>query len=280
MDQPFALPPVRSAYDQPHPPKSGGWTRTLLIVAGVLLGLSLALLVFVGLNAPPGKAAASVAAAAMMLVFMASTFAPFAGVLALVIFLARHAAQQRLAMWTPFARQVGGEVVVRPAPLFGYPEAKAILFTHGKIPCVLDIETVGSGKHQRHYTRLTFDLERQTAFGCQIVPQHALSFVTRWFGGQDVRLGWDEFDERFIVKTSDELRAPDVLDRTIQTALLDLRKLAGQNLPFGLDGGYVDLVAGSGRIQIRTHGLSRTTEQLWNHYTACGKLVDLLAPRL
>ncbi len=227
MDKIATLPPIRTAADQIAPASPRRNWNKILVVGGLSAGaLVVMAAVLIMLTAPPGEALTLLAFGGIFLFVLASSFAPIAGVVVVVGLLARHGVQAQMQLWTQFATQVGGEAVIRPIPFFSYPHVRAVLFSHGKTPSVLDVETVGSGKHQRHFTRLTLDLGRPTAFTCQIVPQHGLSFVTRWFGGQDVRLGWDDFDNRYVVKTNDELRAPDILDHSIQLALLDLRNLA------------------------------------------------------
>ncbi len=279
MDDRFSLPPVRDPTAKPSPPSSpwkwwliAAFAFTATIVA-VPIGVTIA-------TAPPDQIVPRLAVGGFLLFIIASTFMPIVGVVAIVFFLQKHVHQNRLAQWSEFARRVGGEVVVRPVPIFGYSAPQAVLFSHGKTPCVLDIETVGSGKHKRHFTRLTYDLGRPTQFYCQLAPQYALSFVRQWFGGQDVQLGWPEFDERYIVKTNDDLRAPEIIDRNVQAALLDLRKLAGKYVLLAHEGGFAELSVYSGRLQIRTLGQTKTIEQLLAHAAACGRLVDLLGPRV
>jgi hypothetical protein len=281
MDKSAALPPIRTAADQIGPASPGRQWIQIIAIGGLLaLALIVTAGVAIALIAPPREALAILAVGGMILAFLIASMLPVAGVIAMVGLLARQASQAQVQLWTQFAQRVGGEVVIRPVPLFGYPMAHAVLFSFSKTPCVLDIETVGSGKHKRHFTRLTFDLGRPTAFTCQIVPQHGLSFVAQWFGGQDVRLGWDDFDHRYIVKTNDELRAPDILDHEIRLALLDLRRQVGQSTPLKVEGGYVDLAVHSGRVQIRALAHPRQLDQLLAHAASCGRLFDLLAVRV
>jgi hypothetical protein len=279
MDDRFSLPPVRDPSAKPAA-RSTAWQWWLIAGGAFVVTLVVVPIGVTIATAPPDQVVPRLAVGGFVLFMIASTFLPIVGVVALVFFLQRHVHQHRLAQWTEFAQRVGGEVVVRPVPIFGYAAPQAVLFAHGKTPCVLDIETVGSGKHQRHFTRLTYDLGRPTQFYCQLAPQYALSFVRQWFGGQDAQLGWPEFDERYIVKTNDELRAPEILDRTVQQSLLDLRKLAGQYILLAHEGGFAELTVYSGRLQIRTLGQPKNTEQLLAHAGACGRLADLLGPRV
>ena len=219
-------------------------------------------------------------AALFMTVMFAMMLAPVAGILLVVTLLGRDAQRRQFAAFTDLAARVRGEVVQRKAALWGYPIARAVVFQYGQVPCVLDVEVVGSGKHRRYFTRLTFDLERFVTFQCRITPEHALSALGSLLGEQDVRLGWEEFDQSFVVKANDELRAPDILHRPVQQALLQLRSEQRRQLGFGIVVGYVDLRVQGRLVQFRTLGRPTSGEQLLAAIQSFARVFDLLSPRL
>lgn len=52
--------------------------------------------------------------------------------------------------------------------------------------------------------------------------QHTLNRIVQFFGAQDVKVGWDEFDEMFTVKCSDEGFARRMLSPAACRALLEV----------------------------------------------------------
>ena len=185
-----------------------------------------------------------------------------------------------IAGFTAFAQRVDGELITDKLPFFNFIMPKAVAFSHGQTPCVLDIETIRSGKHSLTFMRLTFELPQPASLSCHIVPQGMLSFVSSWLGAQDVRLGWDVFDDQFVVKTSDEQRAPEIIDRPVQEALLELKCFAGEHQPPRMMGsGYADLALRDNQLRLRVRGFFLEEQQMLGYYKIASRIFDQLAPR-
>jgi hypothetical protein len=207
-------------------------------------------------------------------------------VVALIAVLVMSAARLRRqvhAAYDAFAKRVGGRIVNREQ-LLAVVQPLEIRFQHGKSPCSLwiDVEYTGE-RHSDHpgmtyFTRMTFDLGRETPFTCRIEPQWMPRILAGVLRTSDVRLGWDEFDRRFVVRTSDELRAPDILHRPVQEQLLAISQAAAAMSP--LEKGQVELNVSGRTLTIRMQGLLDEEQQLLPFYQLCGNLFDLLAPRL
>jgi hypothetical protein len=183
--------------------------------------------------------------------------------------------------YTDFAKRVRGQMAPADSSLvLNVP--REIRFQHGKTPCLLrvDIEETGQGdsSHILYFMRLVFELGRPADFTCRVQPQSLPKFLAGALRTSDVRLGWDEFDRRFIVEASDELRAPEVLNRPVQEQLLALSQAAAAMSP--LEAGHVTLTVRDQRVEIRMKGLLDEAEQLWPFYQLGGGLFDLLAPRV
>ena len=205
------------------------------------------------------------------------------GLIAVLLLSAARLQKQVHAAYDAFAKRVGGKIVDRDQ-LLGSIQPLEIRFQHGKSPCSLwiDVEYTnnapGDNPSVKYFTRMTFDLGRESAFTCRIEPQWLPRILAGVLRTSDVRLGWDEFDRRFIVQTSDELRAPDIVDRPVQEQLLAISQAAAAMSP--LEKGHVELQVSGRTLEIRMQGLLDEEEQLLPFYQLCGRCCDLLSPRL
>jgi hypothetical protein len=193
----------------------------------------------------------------------------------------RQGARSLESGYREFAARLGGELVTRKVPLFGFSIPHAVLFKHGDTPTVLDLDTVGSGKSQTTYTRITFELPRETIVSCQVLPQGMLSSVGALLGAQDVRLGWDAFDDQFVIKTSDEHRAGQLLDREVQQDLLRLKQFGeDQTRRNRAPVGHIELDLRDRKLQLSLRGFLQESEALLAYYEACVRIFDRVAARL
>jgi hypothetical protein len=187
------------------------------------------------------------------------------------------------AAYAEFAKRVGGQLIASDS-FFAYGAPQEIRFLHGKTPCslIVDVEVISNPNSDQdsrnYYLRLAFDLGRPAQFTCRIVPQALPKLLAGMLRTADVRLGWNEFDRQFIVEASDELRAPDVLCRSVQEQLLALSQAAAAMSP--LDAGHVTLKVEGRLLEVRMKGFLDEPEQLWPYYQLAGRLFDLLAPRV
>jgi hypothetical protein len=88
--------------------------------------------------------------------------------------------------------------------------------------------TRGSGKHQTTYTCFTLGIEYPRGKTLQVYKEGFFSKVGKAFGGQDIEMGHDDFDNNYIIKSNDELFAKRVLNARIrQLFLRNLPKMRG-----------------------------------------------------
>jgi hypothetical protein len=180
-----------------------------------------------------------------------------------------------------FAARVGGELVTQTIPLLGFKVPKAVLIPSGKAPCVLDLQSVGTGKSRVTYTRVTFDLPTPAGWRCQVTPQGLLDGLGSFLGLQDVQVGWDAFDDQFVVKSSHESLARTVLVLPVQERILALKQLSyriGNATQLG--SGNADLLIQENRVQMRLLAAPTSEADLMACYQACLELFELLAPRI
>jgi hypothetical protein len=196
---------------------------------------------------------------------------------------ARSSAVHFHAAYVAFAKQVGGQLVA-DKNIAGFLQPREVHFFHGKTQCLLAIDIeLGGTSHNEHpgrtyFLRMSFDLGRETPFRCNLQPQWLPKLLSGVVRVSDAHLGWDEFDRRFIVQTNDELRAPDILHRPVQVQLMQISQAALAMSP--LEAGHVTLTVEGRTVAIRMQGILDEIDQLTPFYQLCGRLFDLLAPRL
>jgi hypothetical protein len=219
----------------------------------------------------------------VVLVLFALVPIVFVAVGVLLVISARRNRRRVQEEYQTFAKRVGGSLRMENDPL-GFSQPREVRFKHGKTSCSLwvDVELVGGGGGEHpgraFHMRMSFDLDRATTFVCHITPQWLPKILAGVLRTSDVRLGWDEFDRRFVVTTNDELRSPDILHRPVQEQLFALSQVAVTMLP--QEQGHVALAVTGRLLDIRMRGLLDEAEQLYPFYLVCGRLFDVLSPRL
>ena len=83
--------------------------------------------------------------------------------------------------------------------------------SHGEWTVTLDTYAVSTGKVTVVYTRLRAPFVNPEGFRFNVYRRTAFSGIGKWLGMQDVEIGDQEFDDRFIVQASDESRVRQLL---------------------------------------------------------------------
>lgn len=76
---------------------------------------------------------------------------------------------------------------------------------------VLDTYTVSTGKSSVTYTRIRAPFVNRDGFRFRVYRKGIFSDIAKFFGAQDIEIGDSEFDELFIIKSSDERTAVKLL---------------------------------------------------------------------
>lgn len=124
------------------------------------------------------------------------------------------------------------------------------------------------------YERLTFDLPQPAPFRCSIYPQGSLTPLGTLLGAQDVQVGWDLFDDQFVVKANDETTARSLLTGEVPHELLQLKQWVQEHLYSVAILGYVELTIGEGTVQVRVSSLTPTVGNLMAFYRSSGRIYD------
>jgi hypothetical protein len=141
----------------------------------------------------------------------------------------------------------------------------------------LEVVSDGIGENTYIYTDLTFEPVELGEFTCHLYPSGLLSSLGEFLGLQDVQLGDRDFDERFIAKASDAVRASRVLKEPFRAGLQDLATWADAVRDQSVLGArYVEFRIERARMKIRLVGYLESFEKL-SAYAEYGKrLFDIL----
>lgn len=102
-------------------------------------------------------------------------------------------------IWKSLSDQIGSEFIEG-----GFFSADKV-FAHVKDWTVtLDTYTVSTGKSSTTYTRMRAPYVNKDGFRFKIYRKGIFSEIGKFFGGQDVDIGFPQFDEDFIIKGNDE----------------------------------------------------------------------------
>lgn len=102
-------------------------------------------------------------------------------------------------IWRQFAAQTGSNYVAG-----GFWKGDRIEAAHGSWTIVLDTYTVSTGKTNVTYTRMRAPYSTPDGFHFTVYCQGIFSEIGKWFGMQDVTVGYEDFDRDFVIKGNDE----------------------------------------------------------------------------
>ncbi|MDQ6812157.1 MAG: hypothetical protein M3040_00225 [Bacteroidota bacterium] len=100
-------------------------------------------------------------------------------------------------------QQIEEQFIQNPAPL----EYTAVIEQEGhRIILNIDIDLGGGFESGYETTSITAPLQSPTDFRFAIHEEHFTDEIGKFFGMQDVIIGYEKFDKKLVVKTNDELK--------------------------------------------------------------------------
>ncbi|MGO8766323.1 MAG: DUF3137 domain-containing protein [Limisphaerales bacterium] len=102
-------------------------------------------------------------------------------------------------IWQQFAAAVGGRFAEG-----GFWNGSKVEATHGQWTVTLDTYTVSTGKSSATYTRMRAPYVNPDGFQFKIYRENIFSNIGKLFGLQDVTVGYQPFDDEFIIKGNNE----------------------------------------------------------------------------
>ncbi len=155
----------------------------------------------------------------------------------------------RKEIWQQFCAQTGSTFVEG-----GFARTDKIEATHGPWTVTLDTFAVSTGKSTIIYTRLRAPYVNPDGFRFTVYRNGIFTEVAKWFGMQDVTVGYDDFDRDFVIKGNSEEKLRRLFSnariRRLISAQPNIRfsvkddegKLWGANFPEGVDELYFQVV--------------------------------------
>jgi hypothetical protein len=118
-------------------------------------------------------------------------------------------------------QQISSEFAQNPDPL----EYSAIIqHGHQQVFLNIDIDLGGGFESGYETTSFTAPLHTSTGFRFAIHEEHFTDEIGKFFGMQDVVIGYDEFDKKFIIKTNSLDKVKEIFeDSTVRSVIQTLK---------------------------------------------------------
>ncbi len=100
-------------------------------------------------------------------------------------------------IWAQIAKDIGGEFIDA-----GFWKKNVLRYEHGEWEILLDTYTVSTGKSSTTFTRMRAPFINQDGLRFKIYREGFFSRIGKRFGMQDIEIGDDFFDSKFIIKGS------------------------------------------------------------------------------
>jgi hypothetical protein len=117
--------------------------------------------------------------------------------------------------WAQLAEQLGAQMKGGT-----WREALNVSARVGEFDILLDTYTVSTGKSSTTYTRLRAPFVNPTGLRLALHRTHFFSAIERAFGGQDIEIGVQDFDQAFVISGNDEAGVRRVLQDPSLRALI------------------------------------------------------------
>ena len=105
----------------------------------------------------------------------------------------------REEIWRQFCDQTGSSYTDG-----GIWKSDKVEATHGQWTVTLDLYVVSTGKSTITYTRMRAPYVNPDGFRFNIYRKGVFTEIVKWFGMQDVTVGYEDFDRDFVIQGSDE----------------------------------------------------------------------------
>jgi hypothetical protein len=105
----------------------------------------------------------------------------------------------RKEIWQQFCAQTGSNFVEG-----GFWKSDEVEAAHNQWTVKLDLFVVSTGKSSVTYTRMRAPYVNPDSFRFTIYRKGIFTEIGKWFGMQDVTVGYEDFDRNFVIKGNDE----------------------------------------------------------------------------
>lgn len=124
----------------------------------------------------------------------------------------------RKEIWSQIADEIGGEMIDA-----GFWKGDGLRFRHGEWEILLDTYTVQTGNSSVTFTRIRAPFVNKDRLQLKLYREGFFSSIGKFFGMQDIEIGDPCFDDKFIIKGSDENKIRQLLSSNQLKELIDLQ---------------------------------------------------------
>lgn len=154
----------------------------------------------------------------------------------------------RKEIWQQFCNQTGSSFIDG-----GFWKSDKVDATHNQWTVTLDLYVVSTGKSTITYTRMRAPYVNPDGFRFNIYRKGIFTEIGKWFGMQDVTVGYESFDRDFVIQGNDEQKLRRLFSsqkiRDLISAQPDIRFSVkddegfwGKSFPEGVDELYFQVV--------------------------------------
>ena len=151
-------------------------------------------------------------------------------------------------IWSQIARDIKGDYIDG-----GFWNKDVLIYEHAEWKIVLDTYTVQTQNSSTTYTRMRAPFVNKDQLTFQIYREGFFSSIGKFFGMQDIRIGDEYFDEKFIIKSNSEYKIQKLLNSDqlkeliakqprINLKIKDDEGWFGPDFPEGVDELYFECV--------------------------------------
>lgn len=129
-------------------------------------------------------------------------------------------------------------------------------------------------KNPTHYTWLAMPIQHCEGWTLNIQPEGVLSLMGQAMGMDDIKVGDEDFDARFRLKSNQPERLQALLDEKTRQIIVSLDQLKPEGEIF--EPYFVEIEVRGGVLQINSRGRFHTVERMEQFVTLSGQLVRRL----
>jgi hypothetical protein len=177
-------------------------------------------------------------------------------------------------IWKEFAKESNGKYIEG----FSWQSAKTEI-EYNDLKIIFDNYTLWSGKYSKEMTRIIAPFKSTDNFRFEIYRSGLIRNIEKLFGGQDVKIGHEDFDKEFIIKTNNEHKIKDLLQNQKIRNLIEIQK--NVNIEISDQKGIWEekLPEMEFELSFYEDGEIKDIEQLKNLLNLFKELIDALFPR-
>ncbi|MCL9807636.1 hypothetical protein NAT51_19090 [Flavobacterium amniphilum] len=175
-------------------------------------------------------------------------------------------------IWEEFANATGGKFVERDE---NWLSDKAEI-DHNGWKIIFDNHTICSDKFQQEMTRVIAPIVTVDKFRFEIYRNGFIRSIEKIFGAQDIKIGRQEFDKTFIIKSNNEFKIKSLLQNQKIRSLIENEKEVNLELSDQKGVWGVKLPEKELELQFYTDGAINNIEHLKSLLSLFQELLDTL----